>query len=237
MPQEMHSILLNKKTAKEAWEGIKTMRLGADRVKEVNAQKLLAKFKSIAFKPGEAIDDFAIWITKLVTDLRGLGEESVTDARMVKKFLRVVPSRYSQVAVAIEMFKDLKTLTIEELIGHLWASEERFEPSVEQVTEKAGETFAHGGRVGREDQEPHGVRFIYIWCEGWRWRWTLWEEGEALEAEEQWRWRRARARDDVDGYASTERKVPQVRRIRALGKGVQESTPEGATGSCVPCQC
>jgi hypothetical protein len=130
VPQEMHSMLLNK-TAKEAWEGIKTMRLGAYRVKEVNAQKLLAEFESITFKAGETLDDFAIWITKLVTDLCGLGEESVTDARMVKKFLRVVPSRYSQVAVAIEMFKDLKTLTIEELIGHLRAAEERFEPSVE----------------------------------------------------------------------------------------------------------
>ena len=102
VPQEMHSMLLNKKTAKEAWEAIKTMRLGADRVKEVNAQKLLAEFEAIAFKLGETIDDFTIRITKLVTDLRGLGEETVTDARVVKKFLRVVPSRYSQVAVAIE---------------------------------------------------------------------------------------------------------------------------------------
>ena len=138
VPQEMHSMLLNKKTAKEAWEAIKTMRLGADRVKEVNAQKLLAEFEAIAFKPGETIDDFAIRITKLVMDLCGLGEETVTDARVVKKFLRMVPSRYSQVAVTIEMFKDLKNLTIEELIGHLRAAEERFEPSMEQVTEKAG---------------------------------------------------------------------------------------------------
>jgi hypothetical protein len=37
VPQEMHSMLLNKKMVKEAWEAIKTMRLGADRVKEVNA--------------------------------------------------------------------------------------------------------------------------------------------------------------------------------------------------------
>ena len=37
VPQEMHSMLLNKKIVKEAWEAIKTMRLGADRVKEVNA--------------------------------------------------------------------------------------------------------------------------------------------------------------------------------------------------------
>ena len=35
VPTEMHSMLLNKKSMKEAWEAIKTMRLGADRVKEV----------------------------------------------------------------------------------------------------------------------------------------------------------------------------------------------------------
>ncbi|XP_066381756.1 uncharacterized protein [Miscanthus floridulus] len=136
VPTEMHSMLLNKKSMKEAWEAIKTMRLGAYRVKEVNAQKLLGEFESISFKAGESIDDFAIRITKLATDLKGLGEMSVDDSRVVKKFLRVVPSRYNQVAVAIEMLSDLKTLTIEELVGRLRAAEDRFEPSVEQVTEK-----------------------------------------------------------------------------------------------------
>ncbi|CAD6228004.1 unnamed protein product [Miscanthus lutarioriparius] len=136
VPQEMHSMLLNKKTVKEAWEAIKTMRLGADRVKEVNAQKLLAEFEAISFKPGETIDDFAIRITKLATDLKGLGDTSVDDSRVVKKFLRVIPSRYNQVAMAIEMFSDLKTLTIEELISRLRAAEDRFESSMEQVVDK-----------------------------------------------------------------------------------------------------
>jgi len=138
MPPEMHSMLLNKKTAKEAWEAIKSMRLGAERVKEVNAQKLLAEFEANAFKMGETIDDFAVRISRLAMDLRGLGEESVDDTRVVKKFLRVVPPCYNQVAVTIEMFCDLKKLSIEELVGRLRAAEDRFEPSVEQVTEKAG---------------------------------------------------------------------------------------------------
>ena len=55
---------------------------------------------------------------------------------MVKKFLRVVPEKYGQVAVAIEMFKDMKTLTIEELVSHLLVVEERSEPSVYQITDK-----------------------------------------------------------------------------------------------------
>jgi hypothetical protein len=96
----------------------------------------LAEFESIQFKLGETIDNFAIRITKLATDLKGLGEKSVDDSRVVRKFLRVVPSRYNQVAVAIEMFCDMKTLTIEELIGRLRAAEDRFDPSGEQVSEK-----------------------------------------------------------------------------------------------------
>jgi hypothetical protein len=91
----------------------------------------LAEFEAITFKSGERIDDFAIRITKLTTDLKELGEKSVDDARVVRKFLRVVPPRYNQVAVAIEMFCDMKELTIEELVGRLRAVEDRFEPSVE----------------------------------------------------------------------------------------------------------
>jgi len=43
-------MLLKKKNAMEAWEALKTMRLGADRGKEVNAQKLLSEFEQIASK-------------------------------------------------------------------------------------------------------------------------------------------------------------------------------------------
>jgi hypothetical protein len=127
VPPDMHSMLLNKKSAKEAWEAIKSMCLGAERVKVVNTQKLLSEFESISFKPGETIDEFAVRISKLATDLRGLGEKSVDDTRVVKKFLRVVPSKYDQVAVSIEMFRDLKELSLEDRVACLRAAEDRFE--------------------------------------------------------------------------------------------------------------
>ena len=108
VPPKMHSMLLNKKTTKEAWAAIQSMHLWAARVKEVNAQKLLADFESISFKTGESIDDFAMRIGKLATNLKGLSEKSVDDMHVVKKFLRVVPPKYNQVAMTIEMFCDLK---------------------------------------------------------------------------------------------------------------------------------
>lgn len=72
------------------------MRLGVERVKEVNAQKLLAEFESIVFKPGETINDFAFYVTRLTMDLRGLGENNVDDTRVAKKFLWVMPSCYNR---------------------------------------------------------------------------------------------------------------------------------------------
>ncbi|CAD6224022.1 unnamed protein product [Miscanthus lutarioriparius] len=170
VPPEMHSMLLNKKSAKEAWEAIKSMRLGAYRVKEVNAQKLLAEFEAISFKSGETIEDFTVRIGKIATNLKGLGETSVDDARVMKKFLRVVPPRYNQVAVTTEMFYDLKTLSVEELVGRLRAAEDRFEPTVEEVTNKQGQLMMteddwaakHKARM-MTDSSSTGAVWWWLW--------------------------------------------------------------------------
>jgi len=130
VPKEMWQTLGGKKTVKEAWEAVKTMRLGADHVKDVNAQKLLQEFENLQFKDGEKIDDFGMRITNLVADLKVLGE-TIDDVKVVKKFLRVAPARFTSVIVSIEMFCDLKKLTVEELIGRLRAAEERLEEKVE----------------------------------------------------------------------------------------------------------
>ena len=90
----MWQTLGGKKSVKEAWEAVKLMRVGADRVKEVNAQRLLKEFENIQFKEGESVDDFGMRITNLVGNLKTLGE-TISDERVVKKFLRVVPPRFT----------------------------------------------------------------------------------------------------------------------------------------------
>lgn len=56
VPKEIWATLGAKKTVKEAWAAVKSMRLGADRVKEAHAQRLLQEFENISFKDGEMID-------------------------------------------------------------------------------------------------------------------------------------------------------------------------------------
>jgi hypothetical protein len=77
---------------------------------------------TIAFQEGETVDDFGTRINNLVTNLKAL-REMVEETRVMKKFLRVVPARFTQVVVSIEMFCDLKNMTVEELVGRLRAAE------------------------------------------------------------------------------------------------------------------
>lgn len=63
-------------------------------------------------------------ITSLVNQLYTLGD-NVEEVRVVQKLLRVVPSRYAQIVVAIETMLGLRTISVEELIGRLRTTEER----------------------------------------------------------------------------------------------------------------
>ena len=135
VPQEMWQLLGSKKNVKEAWGAVKSMRIGAERVKEANAQRLLKEFENIKFKDAETVDEFALRIGALAADLRTSGE-TMEDTRVVKKMLRVLPQRYAQIAISIETLLDLKTLTIEELVGRLKMAEDRF--GIEETTDRMG---------------------------------------------------------------------------------------------------
>ncbi|WVZ93640.1 hypothetical protein U9M48_039605 [Paspalum notatum var. saurae] len=123
VPSELKATLAVKNTAKEAWEAVKRMRVREDRVKSTNRQRLLKEFENLKWKDGESTDDFAVGVNIIVCGLRELGEE-VKDGRVVRKVLRVVPTKWKQVAVSIEMLLDLDTMSMEELVGQLRVAED-----------------------------------------------------------------------------------------------------------------
>ncbi|CAH9140422.1 unnamed protein product [Cuscuta epithymum] len=113
-----------KKTAKEAWNMLKIMNQGAEKVKEVRTQSLQRDFETLRMTDGESIDDYAAKLQIIVSKLRGLGNQ-VEEETVVKKFLRSTSSKFLQIASTIEEFGDLKTKTCEDVIGSLKAYEER----------------------------------------------------------------------------------------------------------------
>jgi hypothetical protein len=127
VPQEMQAGLTVKSTAHEAWQAIRKVRLGADCVKEANAEQLRREFDDLIFTPGETVEDFSLRLTIVASQLRVLGDD-VSDKEVIKKLLHVVPDNLEQVVISIETLLDLDSLSIEEAVGHLRAVEQRKKP-------------------------------------------------------------------------------------------------------------
>lgn len=120
----MISTLAVKETAKEAWYGIKTMRVGVDCVRKANAQRVRKEYEAIKFHDSESVDDFALRLNAMVNQLAVLGDPE-PEEKVVEKFLRVAPERYTQLVLSIETLLDLSTLSIEEVTGRLRTVEDR----------------------------------------------------------------------------------------------------------------
>ena len=83
VPPEMVTSLA-KKTAKEAWNAIKTMRVGSERSRKATAQKVRKDYEAISFRDGESIDDFAMRLTGIVHQLEVFGDP-VDDGKVVSR--------------------------------------------------------------------------------------------------------------------------------------------------------
>ena len=133
IPDDMLLTIVEKTTAKGAWDAIKTMCLGADRVRKAKVQTMKAEFESLRMTDGEALDDFCMRLNALVTKIRELGED-MAESYVVKKLLRAMPPKFLQITSTIEQFGDLEVMTVEETIGSLKAHDERLKGSTEHTS-------------------------------------------------------------------------------------------------------
>jgi hypothetical protein len=123
VPSEMITALATKETASEAWESIRTMRVGDDRIRKASAQKVRREYELFAFRDGEGVEDFAMRLVGIVHQLATLGDPEPDD-KVVLKYLRIAHPRYRQLVLSIETLLDVSTLSIEEITGHLKAAED-----------------------------------------------------------------------------------------------------------------
>jgi hypothetical protein len=92
---EYHVALGNKESAKEAWDALRAMRLGCEQARKAKSRQLRHEYKALEFKDGEAVEDFALRLTGMVTELAAQGT-SVGEQDVVEKLLRCVPEKYDQ---------------------------------------------------------------------------------------------------------------------------------------------
>lgn len=133
IPEDILLSVADKTSAKDAWEAIKVMCLGAERVKRARVQTLKTEFETLSMKDTVSIDEFCLKLNGLVTNIRALGE-TVDESYAVKKLLRAVPTRFLQITSAIEQFGKLDEMSIKETVGSLKAHEERMHGQSEKTT-------------------------------------------------------------------------------------------------------
>jgi hypothetical protein len=131
VPPDMIATLAVKPTAKEAWGCIKTMRIGDDRVRKATLQKVRREYELLSFRDGESVEDFAMQLNNLTTQLAMLGDAE-PDHKIIDKYVRIARPRYKQLVISIETLLDSADLSVEEITGRLKAAEDDDVPEAER---------------------------------------------------------------------------------------------------------
>jgi hypothetical protein len=82
------------------------------------------KFEQLKMDEDKTISKYFLRIEELVNTMKGLGE-TIYESFLVQKILRSLPDRFNSKVYAIEEITDLKTLTLDQIVGTLTAYEMR----------------------------------------------------------------------------------------------------------------
>ena len=113
-------------SAKEMWDKLISSYEGNEKVKDAKLQTHRLRFEQLKMNEDESISKFFLRVDELVNAMRALGEKiSDDDTFLVHKILRSLPDRFNPKVSAIEEMSDLKTLSLDQLLGILTAYEMR----------------------------------------------------------------------------------------------------------------
>ena len=87
VPPEYRESLRSKDSAKEAWDALEATRVGSNRAKKAKTQQRRREYDDLAFHDGEAVEDFALWLQSLISQLAAHGV-IIDDKEAVSKYLR-----------------------------------------------------------------------------------------------------------------------------------------------------
>ena len=113
-----------KKSAKVNWEITRSFHVGIDRLAQSRAHGLRREFKNLSMKKTEKVSDFTDKCSRIVFELRQLGER-LDDRDAVKKLLQWMPPRYDSLTLSLEQFGDLDSMSLVEAISSLKVHEMR----------------------------------------------------------------------------------------------------------------
>ncbi|RZB46593.1 Heparanase-like protein 2 [Glycine soja] len=121
----------NATTTKEAWDKLQTCNKGVEQVKKIRLQTLRGDFERLFMEESESISDYFSRVLAVVNQLKRNGED-VDEVKVMEKILRTLNPSFDFIVTNIEENKDLKTMTIKQLMGSLQAYEEKQKRKIKQ---------------------------------------------------------------------------------------------------------
>ena len=156
--------IIQKDTAKQMWDSLKTKYQGNERVKRAQLQRLRRDFEILEMKETENITEYFSRVLLVATDMRNLGED-MQDIKIVEKILRTLSEKFTYIVCSIEESKDIDSLTVDALQSSLLVHEQKIvrhskgnmkEEQVLKVSHEAGNSSGLGGRGRGSFGRGHG---------------------------------------------------------------------------------
>ncbi|KAI3734276.1 hypothetical protein L6452_13741 [Arctium lappa] len=142
-------------SSKQAWDMLYRTYRGEERVKVVRLQTLRCEFDNLRMKETELIEEYYNRVILLLNQMR-LNGETIEDRRVIEKIMRSLTKKFEYIVVAIEEYKDLSTMSLENLLGTLQSHELRMRQFDSSTSEHAfqlqGATQENSIREHKENQ-------------------------------------------------------------------------------------
>jgi hypothetical protein len=116
--------VMHLETAKAMWDKLISSYEGNEKVKDAKLQTYRLKFEQLKMNEDETVSKYFLRVEELVNAMKGLGEK-IEESFLVQKILRSLLDKFNPKVSAIEELNDLKTLSIDQLLGTLTAYEMR----------------------------------------------------------------------------------------------------------------
>jgi hypothetical protein len=122
--EEIFTRIMAFKSAKETWDKLKAEFHGDEKSRKMQVLNLRRQFEGLKMRETDTIKDFSSQISKLVNQVRFLGED-FPDSRIVEKVLVSLPEKFEHKICSLEDSKDFSEMSLQELVNALQAVEQR----------------------------------------------------------------------------------------------------------------
>lgn len=125
--------IIQKDTAKQLWDSLKTKYQGNECVKRAQLQRLRREFEVLEMKETETITNYFARVLLVATDMRNLGEE-MQDTKIVEKILRTLSEKFTYIYVPLKSPKILRVLQLMVSKVHFCVMNRRSQSMLEDLT-------------------------------------------------------------------------------------------------------